>query len=192
MRMQRKDYRKTQLVRLDIISQLYKRGYTYREIREEVMTRLDLPTYSLRTVHCDVQRLLAEWRATRVKNTDLNVQLELQRIDELIKEAWAAWDKSKQDYERKRARQIGVPLSEEDGGINTLRVEQSAENVNSCGDPRYLDIIHKLLIERRKLLGLYSPERKEITGADGKALNTAPFVVEIIDRADQIRPKETQ
>lgn len=86
------DYRHAQYVRMDIISKLYKRGYTFREIREEVMARLDLPTYSLQTVHKDVNRLLAEWQETRIKSIDANIQLELQRIDELIKEAWAAWE----------------------------------------------------------------------------------------------------
>ena len=77
-------------LRLDIVATLYKRGYSYRAIREEVMARLDLPAYSLRTVHKDVQRLLAEWRAARIENIDLTVQLELNRIDDLVKEAWEA------------------------------------------------------------------------------------------------------
>ena len=162
------DYLHAQIIRLDIVSQLYKRGYSYREIREEVMKRLDLPTYSLRTVHKDVNRLLEEWRKTRIENTDLSVELELQRIDDLVKEAWAAWDKSKLDYEKKKNKQVGVPVPEKDdtgsGGITTVKMEKTSENVNSCGDPRYLELIHKLLIERRKLLGMYSPEKKEITG----------------------------
>ena len=58
-----KDYRQAQIVRLDIIAGLYKRGYSYREIREEVMARLDLESYSLRTVHKDVNTLLEEWRS---------------------------------------------------------------------------------------------------------------------------------
>lgn len=162
-----RDYRQEQLLRLNIIAGLYKRGYSYREIREEVMARLDLQTYSLQTVHKDVNRLLSEWRETRIENIDHAVQLELERIDELVKEAWAAWDKSKQEYEKRRAKQIGVPNPDDDkggGGVVTLKMEQTAENVSPCGDPRYLELIHKLLIERRKLLGLYSPDKKEITG----------------------------
>lgn len=188
------DYRQAQIVRLGIISQLYKRGYSYRQIREEVMTRLSLKAYSLQTVHKDIKRLLDEWRKTRIENIDLSVQLELQRIDELIKEAWEAWEKSKQDYDKKWNKQVGVPTDNEDGdgSITTVKMEQSTEAVNACGDPRYLDLIHKLLIERRKLLGLYSPEKREITGANGTALNPAPFVVEIIDRAEQIRTKNEE
>lgn len=163
-----KDYRQAQILRLDIIAGLYKRGYSYREIREEVMARLDLQAYSLQTVHKDVNRLLSEWRETRIENFDHAVQLELERIDELIKEAWAAWEKSKTDYEKVRAKQQGIPGGDGEGGgsgeIITVKMEQSKENVQSCGDPRYLEVVHKNLTERRKLLGLYSPEKKEITG----------------------------
>ncbi len=162
-----KDYRQAQIVRMDIIAGLYKRGYSYREIREEVMARLDLKAYSLQTVHKDVNRLLAEWRETRIENMDYAVQLELERIDEIIKEAWDAWDKSKQDYEKSRQKMQGVPGSDGDGGdssVVTTKMEQTKENVSNCGDPRYLEVIHKNLSERRKLLGLYSPEKKELTG----------------------------
>ena len=120
-----KDYRQAQIVRLDIIAQLYKRGYSYREIREEVMARLGLDAYSLRTVHKDVNTLLEEWRETRIENFDLSVQLELERIDDMIKEAWAAWDKSKTDYERKKAKQQGVPGGGDEGeGVITVKMEQ--------------------------------------------------------------------
>lgn len=161
------DYRREQSVRLDIIAGLYKRGYSYRAIREEVMSRLDLQTYSLRTVHKDVQLLLKEWRETRIDNFDHAVQLELERINELIKEAWAAWDKSKMDYDKIRAKQQGIPGGgdgEEAGEIVTVKMEQSKENIQSCGDPRYLEVIHKNLMERRKLLGLYAPEKRDVSG----------------------------
>lgn len=160
-----KDYRQAQIVRLDIISELYKRGYSYRDIRDEVMARLDLPSYSLRTVSKDVNKLLEEWRETRIDNTDLALQLELERLDSIVKEAWAAWEKSKTDYERKKAKQQGIPGSSDgENEIITVKLEQQKEEVICYGDPRYLDIIHKALIERRKLLGLYAPEKKDISG----------------------------
>ena len=57
-----RECKKDQLLRMDIIAKLYKRGFSYRDIQNEVRTRLDLQTYSLRTVHKDVNRLLEEWR----------------------------------------------------------------------------------------------------------------------------------
>lgn len=183
-----KDYRQAQIVRLDIIAELYKRGYSYRDIRTEVMNRLDLQTYSLRTVAKDVNKLLEEWRETRIENLDLALQLELERIDDLTREAWAAWNKSKEDQTLRNNKQKGVPGDLLDTGNNndsnngnssggsnqptpardeivTVSMEQQTKEVICTGDPRYLEIIHKLAIERRKLLGLYAPEKKNVSGS---------------------------
>lgn len=177
------------VLRQNIVSELYKQGYNYREIREEVMKRLDMPKYSLNTVHTDVQAILAEWRQMRNLNIEELQQLELQRIDATIKEAWEAWEKSKTDYDKKRSKQIGRPTGDSGGdgeeGIETIGVEQSREEMVMCGDVRYLDIIHKVSMERRKILGLYAPEKREITGKDGKDL-IPDIKVEIIDSRDKV------
>lgn len=160
-----KDYRQAQLARIDIISGLYKRGYSFREIRSEVMKRLDLETYSLETVHKDVTRMLDEWREQRIDRIDQVVQLELQRNDDIIKEAWQAWDKSKTDYERKSAKQQGLPTRTDDnteGGISTTKIEQSKELVIRYGDPRYLDLILKVQERNAKLLGYDSPIKVDV------------------------------
>lgn len=160
-----KDYRQAQIARLEIISGLYKRGYSFREIRSEVMKRLDLETYSLETVHKDISRLLEEWREQRIDKVEQVVQLELQRNDDIIKEAWQAWDKSKTDYERKSAKQQGLPTRTEDnseGGISTTKIEQSKELVIRYGDPRYLDLILKVQERNAKLLGYDSPIKVDV------------------------------
>ena len=165
----RKRYKKEQILRIDIISQLYKRGYSYREIQEEVKTRLNLEHYSLQTVHKDIQTMLQEWRETRIENVEHSVQLELERIDEATKEAWNAWEKSKNDYERKKAKQQRVPVITGEGDEGSekneiVKMEQQREEVICYGDPRYLEVIHKNSVERRKLLGLYAPEKKDVNG----------------------------
>lgn len=160
-----KDYRQAQIARIDIISGLYKRGYSFREIRSEVMKRLDLETYSLETVHKDITRMLDEWREQRIDRIDQVVQLELQRNDDIIKEAWQAWDKSKTDYERKSAKQQGLPTRTDDnteGGISTTKIEQSKELVIRYGDPRYLDLILKVQERNAKLLGYDSPIKVDV------------------------------
>lgn len=161
-----------QLLRMDILSTLYKRGYSYRDMRAEVMARLDLKSYSLETVKKDIDALLEEWRSTRIEDLDLALQLELERIDTLIKEAWEAWEKSKENYKKVKAAQEGVPGTpeeDEDGNekpsqIVTVKMKQTSEDVMSYGDPRYLEVINRLLIERRKLLGLYKPDQHEVSG----------------------------
>ncbi len=165
-----RNFNTAKLLRMDILSTLYKQGYSYREMRQEVMARLDLKSYSLETVKRDIDTLLEEWRATRIEDLDLALQLELERIDQIIREAWLAWEKSKESYKRMKASQEGVPgQNDSDGeqkpeGIVTTKMKQSSEDVTCYGDPRYLEVIHKQLIERRKLLGLYSPEKLDLSG----------------------------
>ena len=165
-----RNYHAAKLLRMDILSGLYKRGYSYREMRAEVMSRLALKSYSLETLKKDIDSLLEEWRATRIEDLDLALQLELERIDTLVKEAWAAWEKSKEDYKRKKMKQQGVPGQPEgegggnEGEIVTVKMEQAQEEIIMYGDPRYLDVINRLLMERRKLLGLYSPVKMDLSG----------------------------
>lgn len=158
-------YQQRMEARLPIVAELYKHGYSYREIREETMARLGLSSYSSRTISKDIKRLLAEWREQRLTDTDELMQKELAVIDDIIKEAWIAWNKSKTDKTQRSAKQKGVPGEEGSGtDVITMQMEQATKELICYGDPRYLDVIDKQAKERRKLLGLYAPEKKEFTG----------------------------
>lgn len=181
-------------IRRTVVAQLLKRGYTCREMAEEIKARLDLKTCSTATVFTDIKYLLEEWRKTSIMSTNEYVQLELQRIDDIIKEAWDAWDKSKLTYEKKRATQHGVPTNPnggngsggDDNSIMMTGIQQSSELVSPSGDPRYLEIIHKATIERRKLLGLYQPERKNVDVTSGGDAIKQTIQVEIIDKTEDV------
>ena len=183
---QDKKKNQVKLARLEIVSNLYKRGYSYRKIREEVMKRLDLSTYSLQTVKNDVQTLLEEWRESRLEDTDELVTLELARIDDTCRELWEQWEKSKTDYNKTQRKQKGSPARDAETGqtsIRTYQTERTETEVICLGDPSYIAEIRKQLEERRKLLGLYAPEKKELSGG----LSFASLLVEsgMIDEAEE-------
>lgn len=157
--------------RLEIVAKLYKRGNSIRAIRAEVMSRLDLKTYSTQTVHRDIHALLREWRESRLQNIDDALQLELTRIDDTVRELWEQWEKSKEDYTKTQRRRKGAPKSKDkekdsgdDSGIRTLSVEEQTEQVTRLGNPAFITEIRQQLTERRKLLGLYAAEKREIGG----------------------------
>ena len=142
--------------RLEIVAGMYKRGYSLRKIQSEVVKRLELSSYSLATVHKDVQTLLDEWRENR-----------LERIDETCRELWEQWEKSKTDYNKTQRKQKGSPARDNETGqtsIRTYQTERTETEVIMLGDPSYIAEIRKQLEERRKLLGLYAPEKKDING----------------------------
>jgi hypothetical protein len=164
--------------RLEIVAPLFRRGYTYRAIQREVMARLDLKSYSLQTVKHDIDHLLARWREQELGDTGEYVRLELARIDEIIRELWEQWEKSKQDYKKTAKKRKGRPF---DGGydeaqIRTIEREIQETEMRCLGDVSYISEIRAQLAERRKLLGLYAPEKKDIT-TDGDKITNMPTEV---------------
>lgn len=168
---QLKAIKQKKIARLNIVSDLYKKGWSIRQIRAEVMARLDLPTLSTGTVKRDIDTLLEEWRDDRVKDTDALLELELARIDETCKELWEQWERSKEESEVKTTKRKGIPRQHGDGQqqpgggqIHTLSLEEKKVSQQGLGDPRYIAEIRAQLMERRRLLGLYAPEKQEISG----------------------------
>ena len=153
--------------RKEIEAPLYKRGWSVAKITEEVRRRLNT-TCSTRTVWNDINELLDEWRESRIQDVDARLQLELERIDDCILELWEQWDKSKEDWVREYNKRIGQPVpadgNPEQTEIQTVKRENSTENKIGLGNPAYIAEIRQQLAERRKLLGLYAPEKRDISG----------------------------
>jgi lambda repressor-like predicted transcriptional regulator len=162
---QTKQRRQMKLSRLEIVAGLYKRGQSMRKIQSEVMRRLGLDSYSLKTVHGDIQSLLKEWRENRIEDTAQAIQFELERIDDAVRELWEQWEKSKQDYTKTASKKKGAPVQGKNGdaSIQTFQREETETVVIRLGDVSYLSEIRAQLAERRKLLGLYAPEKKDVT-----------------------------
>lgn len=168
--------------RREIVGELYRKGYSIRQIRKEVMRRLDLPTCSTRTVHNDVHALLKEWREARIEDIDAAIQLELSRIDNILQELWEQWEKSKENFTQTEEKRKGAPRRNRREGsteIATTNVERTEKQIVSIGDVSIIAEIRKQLAERRKLLGLYAPEKRELTGANGQPLAGAAVSVDI-------------
>lgn len=143
--------------RLSIIAPLWRRNWTYQEIRKEVMAMTGRKTYSLETVHRDVERLLEEWSTARINDTDQRVTVELARLDLVIKEAWEMWERSKENYTKTEQRDKGAPIRDVNNNKLTVRSIESMKKeteVRGVGDPRFLDVILRAMQQRIKLLGL--------------------------------------
>lgn len=171
---QHRKQRQLREARLEIVAQLYKRGYSVRKIAKGVQARLQLeklPNPS--TIQSDIKKLLNEWREYRLDNIEDRMQLELERIDDCIIELWSAWEKSKTDYTQEQAKQKGSPIAGDTKKHSITEIEQQRKEIRKFGDVSYITEIRQQLAERRKLLGLYAPDKREVTGANGTPLNPA-------------------
>ena len=138
-KMQTKGYKQAKIARMQIVSEMVLRHYTVRQVRAEVMKRLDLKTYSTATVQSDIKTILEELREERLDNTEYALNLELERIDDTCRELWAQWEKSKEDYTRTQKKRKGVPQFGDEGGkAKTTSIETLESNVVGLGNVAYI------------------------------------------------------
>lgn len=164
-KMQNQRRSQAKMARLEIVAQMFLRQHTVRQIRAEVMKRLNLSTYSTATVQNDIRTVLEELQQQRLDNAEYALQLELERIDETCRELWTQWEKSKEDHVRIMKKRKGVPQFGDEGGKSkTTQIENRESKFVGFGNVAYISEIRAQLQERRKLLGLYAPEKKELSG----------------------------
>lgn len=141
---------------LNIIAGLYLRGHSIRQIVDAVNNQSERQT-SIRTVHNDIQTLLAEYKEQRIVELEDAQRVELARINEVEKTAWDAWERSKQ-----RETQTDKSVTGD-----KARTESGTTKEETPGDPRFLQLIMTCIEKRCKILGLDAPITIQGTGTDG-------------------------
>jgi len=136
------------------ISDLYLKGYSYREI--ERLFKADKTrkhTLSHTQIGTDMNRMLKDWRKDRESSIDEWVNAELLKLDKLEQTYWASFEKSIKALTKTKTK----TGSNSFGAID----ETTMEDMLMLGDPRYLQGIERCIQKRCDLLGLDMP--KEIS-----------------------------
>jgi hypothetical protein len=119
------------------VTDLYLKGWTQEAIARALAV-------CQATVSRDLEEVRSEWRESALRDFDEARSQELQKIDLIEREAWAAWQRSQ------------TPLSA--AAITDDRKGQVSRRSlkHSHGDPRFLDLVNKCVAQRCLLLGLHS------------------------------------
>lgn len=131
--------------RQEEIRRLLARRYTPSQIAAQLDIAAATVIYWAKKIEADAQAAAAD-RAVEIRAT-------LDSLAEVEREAWAAWERSKQPaVKSQRDRGVGVQ-----GPIRKVRrtVEHQA------GDPSFLNVILSCQAQRRALLGLDAPSRAQ-------------------------------
>lgn len=143
------------------VSDLIAKGNNDREIIEAVKREFALQ-WSMQRLSLVKKMIHKIWRADMVHALDEQKARELAMIDVQMREAWAAFEKSKHPKRTRKRHEKSVGL---DAAGTDYTLDENEENEEElAGDPKYLTIIADLGKERRKLLGLYEPERTDNGG----------------------------
>ncbi|UFK27423.1 hypothetical protein [Elizabethkingia phage TCUEAP2] len=152
-------------------SNLFLRGYSYREIQkalnEDLAKRETGYTIALSMVYYDLQQALIEWKRERFDNVDDYVTQEIRKLDKMEVEAWNAWEASKTGKARTKSRNSKKP-NKVDAEVNDPGyygyTEEATET--SSGNPRFLDLLLNIQQRRAKLLGFDAPIKIDIPGVN--------------------------
>jgi hypothetical protein len=111
------------------------------------------------TVSRDLKVLNARWKESAVRDLDAAKGQELERIDQMEREYWDAWEKSKNAHETTTTEQIT--------GGDGERLKAGIRKDEQCGDPRYLAGVQWCVNKRCEILGLHAPQKVAPTNPDG-------------------------
>jgi hypothetical protein len=97
------------------------------------------------TVCADLKAIQQSWRDSAIRDFDQARLIELQKLDRIEREAWAAWERSQKPEQAAR-------ISGQGTGERSVKFIR-----NQTGDPRFLEQIQKCIAQRRVLLQLDQP-----------------------------------
>lgn len=132
------------------VAALHLKGWTQTAIAEYL--NIGQPT-----VCKDLRAVEAEWLAGSVHDTELARRKELLRLELVEREAWGAWERSKEPAQ-------SAVVSGETGKQQTRRSVK-----HQHGDPRFLAQINQCVLTRCTLLGLNAPTKIAPTNPAGDA-----------------------
>lgn len=144
------------------IAELYLKGIKrQRELAEQVKV-------DQKTISRDLAVIRQRWRESAVQDWNEAVGEELDRLSQIEREAWEAWQKSRQAKETTTDETITDQDGEVTTGADGTPIAYTTETTKHTlkvedlyGDPRFLLIIQNCVKERCKILGLYAPEKRE-------------------------------
>lgn len=136
----------------ETISRLRLRGRTLDQIAAEV-------GLSTMTVRRELKALVGEWQQNAAEDIAAVKARELRRLDEIETEAWAEWERSKKDWEKRMVEKGGG-----EGGKDKSKIEKGGQ----CGDPRYLNVLIGIGERRAKILGMDAPQKIAPTDPTGE------------------------
>lgn len=115
--------------------------------------------WSLHILSEDVQELEERWKASALVDITEAKARELAKLDELEREAWAAWHRS---YGKRQS-----TSTERRTGGKTPGDKARVDTEDLAGDPRFLAIVLDCQQRRAKMLGLDAPQKVEASGPNG-------------------------
>lgn len=154
------------------VSDLIAKGFNDKQILDTVNRQYNLG-WDLKAVQVCKALLRKVWRAETACLMDDQIAQELAALQTQEKECWEAWEFSKKGIKHNTTRKERSIGNAPEG---TYSLEEIITQDNTtAGDIKFMQHINELRKERRKLLGLYAPEKKNVSASENKGTTAIQF-----------------
>jgi hypothetical protein len=141
------------------VSELCLRGWSQQAIADHLGV-------AQKTISLDLKTIRRHWQKAALIDFAQAQAEELKKIEQLEREAWAAWESS-----RKPAQSAVVV------GDDAKKTRKTVKN--QFGNPRFLQVVHDCIRSRRAILGLDAPRKLAATDAEGRTLTLTDLLVRL-------------
>ena len=135
------------------------KGLTNPQVAAELNNRPGITyTLSAETIRRDYDHNIKVWTEKALETTGVDLEMQKARLALVEAEAWAAWERSKDDAEQIREIQKLKDIMDENGVVkDSVLVVESLERLvkGQVGNERYLAIVLDCVEKRAKLGGQY-------------------------------------
>jgi predicted transcriptional regulator len=141
---------------------------------------------SQRQISADLKELRARWRKSALADIGELVAQQRAEITELIREAYAEWERSKVDKSEETRERVANEAKSAEGATPLsaarTRLRATTKTSGGIGNPQFLSIIREALADERALLGLNRPTKIAPTSPDGlESYSTGRKAAELTD-----------
>lgn len=147
-----------------LIARMYVRGKTQHEMLLK-LNDIYPPDRRLtaKAIHLDLKAIQAMWQQSTLFDFNAAKSKELARLDEAEREAWDAWDRSKEKHIRVEyeVSDDQVPFSA-DKVADVKRKKKRKVIEATVGDIKYLEMVERLIKMRCDILGLFEAQHIQI------------------------------
>lgn len=123
-------------------------GATYEVIAKELEAKNPKYKYTRYDVRKAVNDALVEWKRENIENIDAYIAKDLLRIEEIEKKVMENFELSKRSM---RPAEYAVLMKR---GMSMDEIDEEMSTRPMAGDPRYLDTLLRLQMQRMRLLGI--------------------------------------
>lgn len=148
---------------LVLVARMYVRGKSQHEMMLTLNQLYPDRPLSPTTIHLDLQAIRNSWLQSSLMDFNAMKAKELARLDEAEREAWDAWERSKDKHIRieYEVADDQVPFSV-DKIANVHRQKKHKVIEATVGDIKYLEMVERMIKMRCDIIGLFQAQKLQI------------------------------